>query len=1061
MRARARTKGWSWLFASGWKLGCIAWMLLAPGLAFAVAPAIAVPQGAAASNAAVSTGSLSVEDAPPASLPLEFPWRAWRLFSSNDLLPQNTVYAVAQDAGGYVYAGLEDGLARYDGATWERIELPGTTGVHAIGALHLASDGALWAGSDRAGVFRIRDGHVQAIPGLSGDASIVWAIADDRDGKVWASTEGGLARCGSDGCQLLPALRGTPIRTVLRGEGPQGPCLWIGTNGSGLRRYDLRADGEPIASSFKLLRQDGLPNNYVSNLVQWGGAQGRDLWIGTGRGLVRYDGHRLVRYTLKSGFTGSVMSLVLGRGADRGLLLAGLRPGGLALLREDGSWGLVSQAQGLPDSSVQSLSYTDRGSSTPLLWVGTVAGGVVRADPGRWQLLDERRDVPTRGMAGLGVIRFPDGMEALWMGSARGALRLTDTGWQPIPQLPPETVVADLAATRDGSLWVAGQSSLWRLHGSERTEFTVDNSLLPAVYANLLTVEPGAAGNDTLWIGTGHGLARWTQAEGLRRVQDHLLLQDKSAIHAMVLASLGHSVPGIWVAADGGLVWRKADRWQQMAADCLHGASITTLAARTGPAGGEIWIGTDGPLLRLRVNGCERMENVFPGGYAEQIAFDTSGRAYVFGTDGALRLDSTRDAPLASLPVTHFGREDGLLARDFLSGRGVATDTHGRVWVASTAALQVFDPASEAKSGTAGRLVWDVEHAGSDERPIHAGDELRPGTSPLVFAARLLSYEREEHIQYRVQLVGLQPTPMAWASDNRFEFSRLAAGSYELQIWARDANGAVSGPLRLPFRMLAPWWLRPWALALDALALIALGLLLGWWRTRALRRRAHALASEVASRTHELADANRLLEEMSRTDTLTGLHNRRHAVSALPDLARKQSERRHGGAITQLLLVLIDVDHFKRINDTYGHGGGDIVLQTVATRLRHGVRDSDMLVRWGGEEFLLALNDCDPNLAAARLRKVLAAVSDEPIAVDSAIVKISVSAGAAAYVPPGDADSQKAAVALETAIAHADAALYEAKNRGRDRAVLVVDAAEAVLGNAHWPEFERVIPEAP
>ncbi len=1032
------------------------WIGILLGTLLCMQSGLAVPSGQAA---IVPTGNATnVVDATAASLPLEFPWRAWRLFSSNDILPQNTVYAIEQDAGGYIYAGLGTGLARYDGASWQRVALPGASGVHAIGALGMASDGALWAGSDGAGVFRVRNGRVSAIPGLAGPSAVVYTLLDDQAGGMWASTDGGLARCSVGGCRVLPELRNIAVGIVLRGDGPNGPCLWVGTRGNGLLRFDLRHDGGLVASSFKLTRDDGLPNNYVSNLLQWGGAQGRDLWIGTGRGLVRFDGRKLVRYTPTIGFPGAVTSILPGRGVDQGLLFVGLQPGGLALLHEDGSWGLLGQAQGLPDSAVRGLAYTDRGSSAPLLWVGTVAGGIARADPGRWQLLDERRDVPSRGMAGLGVVRFPDGIQALWMGAAKGALRLTDTGWQPLPGLPADTVVADLASTADGSLWVAGQHSLWRLHGSVRTEFTVDNSQLPGVHAELLTVEPGAKG-DALWIGTGHGLARWTEAEGLRRVREHPLLKAGTSIRALTLAALGDAQPGIWVGTDDGLLQRQGGRWQQMAAECLHGAAITTLAAHQGAHGGEVWIGTNGPLLRLRASGCEHRDDLFSGGYAEQITFDRQGRAYVFGTGGALRLDSSSDAPLAALPLTHYSREDGLLARDYLPGRGVATDAHGRIWVASTAALQVFDPASETSNGSAAQLVWDTLRAGSDERPIAAGDDIPATATPLVFGARLLAFEREEHIQYRVQLLGLHPAPLPWTSDNRFEFSRLAAGSYELRIWARDANGVVSGPLRLPFRVLAPWWLRPWALALYALALVAFGLLLGWWRTRALRRRAHELASEVATRTHELADANRLLEEMARTDTLTGLHNRRHAVSALPELVRHNDERRRTGNVAQLLLVLIDVDHFKRINDTYGHALGDIVLQTVAKRLRHGVRDSDMLVRWGGEEFLLALNGCDPTLAAARLRAVLAAVSDAPVPLGDDALRISVSAGAAAYRPPGETDQQTAALAVEQAIARADAALYEAKARGRDRAVLVVDGAEDVVGNAHWPEFERKPPD--
>ena len=1031
--------------------------LLASMLLSATASATAMPVGqeTPTAPAQTSTSAPLVIDAPRASLPLAFPWRAWRLFSSNDLLPQNTVYAIAQDRSGYVYAGLGIGLARYDGATWSLIKLPSTISVISVGALVMSDNGAMWAGTSGAGVFRIVDGRAAHVPGLDGSAGVVYSLLPDRNGVVWASTDGGLARCTTDRCSLLPMLRGTPTRVVMRGEGPHGPCLWVGTGGKGLLRLDVDAAGEFVSSNFSLTKADGLPNNYVSNLLQWGGAHGRDLWIGTGRGLARYDGRRLIRYTPGNGFPGSVTALLLGRGADRGMLFVGLQPGGLAMLREDGSWALIGQAQGLPDSAVRGLAYTDRGSSAPLLWVGTVAGGIARSDPGRWQLLDERRDVPARGLAGLGIARFPDGMQGLWMGAMKGALRLADAGWEPVPGVPADTVVADLATTNDGSLWIAGQRSLWRLHGNERTEFTVDNSQLPAVYAHLLTVEPGATGEDTLWIGTGHGLARWTMTSGLQRMRDHPLLADGSSIRALTLAALGAGPPSVWVGTDEGLLQRKGDQWVQFHADCLGDLSITTLAAHMNGSASQLWIGTNGPLLRLRATGCERRDDVFPGGYVEQIAFDRSGRAYVFGTGGALRLDSTRNVPLTAMPVIRYGREDGLIARDYLPLRGVATDAHGRVWVASTAALQMFDPTSEAASGSAAKLVWESQHAGPDERPIAFGEELAADASSLVFSARLLSFEREEHIQYRVQLLGLHATPQPWISDKRFEFSRLAAGRYELRIWARDANGVVSGPLRMPFSVLGPWWLRPWALVLMALALVALGLLLGWWRTRALRRRATTLTSEVATRTRELADANRLLEEMARTDTLTGLHNRRHAESALPQLAQRNDDRRHSGGHGQLLMVLIDVDRFKQINDTYGHASGDVVLQAVATRLRHSVRDSDMLVRWGGEEFLLALNACDPNMAGARLRTVLELVSDHTIAVGDKILSISVSAGAAAYLPPADADRQTTALAVEQAIARADAALYQAKARGRDRAVLVVDGAEDVIGTAHWPEFAR------
>ena len=586
-------------------------------------------------------------------------------------------------------------------------------------------------------MFRIVDGRAHALRGLSGSASVVYSVVPDRDGSAWASTDGGLASCKGEECQLLPALRGIPVQSVLRANDGDGSHLWVGTRGHGLRRLDLRKSETGISAwtlnPFALTKADGLPNDYVSNLLQWGGIGGRDLWIGTGRGLARYDGKRLIRYTLTNGFPGSVTSLLPGRGADRGTLFVGLRPGGLGLIHEDGSWGLLTQAQGLPDSAVQGLAYTDRGSSTPLLWVGTFAGGIARTDPGRWQLLDERRGVPSRGMAGLGVARFPDGVRSLWMGSTQGALRLGDAGWSAAwPGIPVDTAVGDLAGTADGSLWVAGQRGLWRLHGSDRTEFTVDNSELPAVYAGLLTVEPNAQGEDTLWIGSGHGLARWTAKDGLHKVLDHPWLKEAQPIRALVLAGLGAEPTTIWVGTDSGLLQHATTGWQLAAAGCLRGASITTLSAHQGVHGGELWIGTDGPLLRLRASGCERRDDPFPGGYAEQIGFDHDGRAYVFGTGGALRLDTTRDVPLAQLPLTRYEHADGLLARDYLSGRGVATDQRGRIWVASTGALQVFDPASQMASGAPAPLVWAMHDAGRNAQPIVAGASLSAGTTPGV-----------------------------------------------------------------------------------------------------------------------------------------------------------------------------------------------------------------------------------------------------------------------------------------------------------------------------------------
>ncbi len=158
--------------------------------------------------------------------------------------------------------------------------------------------------------------------------------------------------------------------------------------------------------------------------------------------------------------------------------------------------------------------------------------------------------------------------------------------------------------------------------------------------------------------------------------------------------------------------------------------------------------------------------------------------------------------------------------------------------------------------------------------------------------------------------------------------------------------------------------------------------------------------------------------------------------------------------------VLVDIDHFKRINDSHGHAIGDAVLQSVAARLRAGVRESDLLVRWGGEEFLLMLRDCDAGQAAPRLRRLLHQVSDKAVAHAGLELCITASAGAALWSPPVGIESGDDAI--EPHIARADRARYQAKDRGRDRAVLVVegDAAEGTGSTLNWVEVPRRLQRA-
>jgi len=163
------------------------------------------------------------------------------------------------------------------------------------------------------------------------------------------------------------------------------------------------------------------------------------------------------------------------------------------------------------------------------------------------------------------------------------------------------------------------------------------------------------------------------------------------------------------------------------------------------------------------------------------------------------------------------------------------------------------------------------------------------------------------------------------------------------------------------------------------------------------------------------------------TDVLTGWHNRRYLqVRIKEELARSRREQCH------LACLMLDIDHFKPVNDTWGHAAGDVVLREFANRIDAEVRASDVAARYGGEEFVVLLPDTDIASAALLAERIHKAVSREPYELPSGdAVNITASIGIAGVCPDSKVDDLK--TVGDSLIARADVALYRAKSGGRDQ----------------------------
>ncbi len=183
-----------------------------------------------------------------------------------------------------------------------------------------------------------------------------------------------------------------------------------------------------------------------------------------------------------------------------------------------------------------------------------------------------------------------------------------------------------------------------------------------------------------------------------------------------------------------------------------------------------------------------------------------------------------------------------------------------------------------------------------------------------------------------------------------------------------------------------------------------------------------SLEAQVVKRTEELAEANRRLEQLVRTDALTGIANRRYFV----EQAEVEIERARRGNLP-LSLLMIDLDHFKSINDTWGHAAGDGVLQNFAEVAAGSLRVGDQFARLGGEEFSILLPNTTAEGAQDVAQRIVEVAREQSVARDGNQIRYTVSIGVATLRENEN---------LDVMMSRADAAMYRAKQAGRDRVVI-------------------------
>ncbi len=928
---------------------------------------------------------------------------------SPGLLPDNVVQTLFRDASGRLWLGTNAaglvGVARGD-------EAPRLIGVGPQGLGHgsvraLADDGrgGLWVATD-GGLDHIdgSSGRVQRVPmgptaanGLRGDGAVT--LLRDRRGRLWVGTTLGLfvqdadeapframplpvgeARAGAAPATAQPLAAQLPRPESLL-EDSRGR-LWVGTNRHGV--FVLEPEGRafrPLLETRRDADGRGLTTRRVVTLVE---ARPGEIWAGTlGQGVVIID--------VDSGRTRRLV--------HRPLLPSSLPDDHVRALYRDRSglvWAATYSGLGRVDPAAEAvLSVTPRAQlldahavradyasllahSDGSLWLGTLAQGVEIIEPGGGRVRALRPDArrPTTHLppdATVGLFEAPDG--SVYIGNYRGLYRarvrangapsLERVSW---PGRPADSGIGPMV--RQGQrLWLGGLTDgLWEMDlasGRVRHVLTQPQQQLSDHRISALAVGP----QGELWIGTRNGLNRYDPASG--QVQ-------------RVLATPGGAAP------------------RNASADGLAAGFIAALHF---DRRGRLWVATYGGGLHLLASGGDgrapaRFRRI---GVAEGLPDDNTN-AVLEDEQGQLWLST--DSGLAVVDPATF------TARALRRADGVAYAVYWTAAATRTAAGELLFGASGGFSVVRPALLQAWQH-----RPAVVVTELRvdgraqalpPPGQPLLLppesrglevAYSALDYSAPERNRYAHRLVGLDRDWIETDARRRLaSYSNLPPGDYRLQLRGSNRDGVFSdGATTLALRVVPAWHQTLWARLLAGLALLGLVYGLVHARTRVLQARRvqlqrlvdertlelQALSQALGEKTRALEEKSRVLERASISDPLTGLHNRRflteHIDAALAASLRRAQAHAPGqrpSADTDTLFFLIDVDHFKQVNDEYGHAAGDAVLVQLAQRLKLVMRESDDVVRWGGEEFLAVARDTDRARADELAERIRAGVAD-------------------------------------------------------------------------------------
>jgi len=731
-------------------------------------------------------------------------------------LPQNSATAVLQARDGYLWVGTFGGLGRFDGVRFQVFDISNTAelGNNRILSLHEDAQGALWIGTQDAGVSRYADGVFEHFGEDEGaPPGEVWAIAEDRDGVLWFGGQGLTRRVGERFEQVLPETLDLQTHCILVED---AGTLWLATD-LGVLHY-VRGSVRTYTTA------DGLPDGpcfWVDH-----DATG-NLWASTLAGLAVLRGE-------------SFELAQLPEGTAPGIVHAGLiAADGTRWIGGDGLFRLGSfegerpleplSLPALADISVRSLTEDREGN----LWIGTNGDGLLRCRSAPFSVLNTRRGIHGAPTA---IRRGPAGDE-VWIGLSDGViLRHSDDGVRPAANSLSEAFSgpgACLHIDGNGEPVVFDSRFVTRFRDgrvSERFEHGLEQVLDPFVEDS----------GGTIWFGTRDAVASLHGTE----ITTTPLPPDRRGPVRVHAGEKGH----LWASTSDGIgrVVEGAIEFLPVPVDSFPKGAIRAIRED----GETLWFTTYGSGLGHYADGTLTMlteADGLPDNSLGGLQADDDDHFWINSNHGVFRVSD------AELEDRLAGRTRTISCQLLRTGEGnggsSCRTSDGRIWFPTLEGVAIVDPEHVKPNLIAPQVAIERIQAGNEMYEVGTKVTIPPGNNDLVIEYTGLSFVDPDSVRFQYRLVGYEEQWIEVGSRRRAYYTNIPPGSYLFEVVACNDDGmwnevgAATTIQLLPFFYQTSWFI---ALGLAATFFVLFGFYQA--RTRAIRRRNVALRTEIQER---------------------------------------------------------------------------------------------------------------------------------------------------------------------------------------------------------------------